>query len=700
VRLPLRALADQADGERASSLRVPAAIRLLPAIAGLLGLAVGFGVAAGWAFGSRALAELGWPGPSMTLGTAVAIASVGGAMLLITLHRGRRLVIALGGVVLLLMLGALVDWAFSVSLGIQGLFPRDPAPPAVNGYVAPHTAVVLALLAGALLTLDARHSRLHRVLVSCTLAGTLLSAIGYIYGASSSHGVSTFTGMVLPSLIALTVLSCALVVLGVDRGLKRTLVHRGAAGQLTRRLLPAALLAPVLLGALALVGESAGAYDARNGFALFAWAMAVVFSALVLRVNFALREREEAQAAAEAATNEARRDIDSFFAASLDAMIVGNADGYYERVNPAFARMLGLTIEELLARPINTLLHPDDAALSLQRESDLQAGRDVPPRETRYRCKDGSYRWILWTVPPADERRLTYAVGKDVTERREMEDRLRASEQQAQEASRMKSEFVASMSHELRTPLNGVIGMTDLLRYTSLDDAQARHVKALGASSEALLAVISDVLDFSKMEAGHLELDPTDFELRDVVEEATLMLAGQAHAKGLEIGHWIDADVPFTVHADRARVRQVLLNLLSNAVKFTNTGEVTLRVTSRPGGELHVAVSDSGIGIDETQAAALFEAFAQADQSTTRQYGGTGLGLAISRRLVELMGGAIGAAPRAGGGSVFWFSAVMPAVAGPGFEAPRRPDLEARRILVVDENQTSRTILEYYLRSS
>jgi PAS domain S-box-containing protein len=380
-------------------------------------------------------------------------------------------------------------------------------------------------------------------------------------------------------------------------------------------------------------------------------------------------------------------------------MIIGNADGYYERVNPAFAHMLGLTIEELLARPINTLLHPDDAAMSLQRESDLQAGRDVPPLETRYRCKDGSYRWILWTVPPADERRLTYAVGKDVTERREMEDRLRVSEHQAQEASRLKSEFVASMSHELRTPLNGVIGMTDLLRYTPLDHEQAGYVKALGASSEALLTVINDVLDFSKMEAGHLKLDPTDFDLRGAIEEATLMLAGQAHAKGLEIGHWVDADVPVTVHADRARVRQVLLNLLSNAVKFTTTGEVTLRVTSLPGGELHLAVSDTGIGIDEAHAAALFEAFAQADQSTTRQYGGTGLGLAISRRLVELMGGAIGAAPRDGGGSVFWFSAVMPAVTGPAAEAPSRPDLQARRILVVDDNQTNRTILEHYLRS-
>ena len=686
--------------ERDSSLRVPTAIRLLPPIAGFFALAVGLVVAAGWVFDSGALAGLGLPGLSMKLSTAAGIASAGGATLLITFDRGRRPAIALCGVVLLLTLGALVDWAFSVSLGIARLFPANPGRPVVSGHTAPHTAVVLALFAGALLTLDARHLRAHRVLVSCTLAGTFLSAIGYLYGASTTHGVSSFTGMSLPSLIAMTVLSCGLVVLGVDRGLKLTLVHRGTAGQLTRRLLPAAVLVPVLLGALALAGEHAGFYDASNGFALFAWAMMAVFSLLVLSFTLALRGREDAQAAAESAMSKARADIDRFFAVSLELMLIANADtGFFVRVNPAFEVTLGWSIEELEGRPFMEFVHPDDAAATAATSSAQRGGQVISSFENRYRCKDGSYRWLLWSATANDKNGLIYATARDVTERKKMEERLHASEESALEASRLKSEFVASMSHELRTPLNGVIGMTDLLRYTSLDDAQTGYVKALGVSSEALLAVINDVLDFSKIEAGHLQLDPTDFDLRGVVEEATLMLAGQAHAKGLEIGHWVEANVPVTVHADRARVRQVLLNLLSNAVKFTAIGDVTVRVTSRPGEELHLAVLDTGIGIDEAQGTALFEAFAQADQSTTRQYGGTGLGLAISRRLVELMGGAIGAAPRVGGGSMFWFSAVMPAVTGPALEAPSRPDLEARRILVVDDNQTNRTIIESYLRS-
>ena len=413
-----------------------------------------------------------------------------------------------------------------------------------------------------------------------------------------------------------------------------------------------------------------------------------------------------------AALRESEERYRSLFEESIDAICIAGTDGKILDFNQAALDMWGYTREEMMQLDASGLYFAPGDRSSFRQE--IEKKGSVRDYEVRYRKNDGTLMECLesTTLYRADDGSIIGYQGiiHDVTERNRMVVELRQAKEDAETANRSKTEFLASMSHEIRTPMNAIIGMADLLKETPLTPEQLQYVRVFSSAGENLLNIINDILDISKVEAGHLDLEEIDFDLGEIVEKTCEVIAIRAHERGLDLAFHVMPDVPFDLVGDPVRLRQILINLIGNAIKFTEKGEVFLEVkkqslelTEKGTGdvELLFSVTDTGIGIPPGKRALIFDSFTQADSSTTREHGGTGLGLTISKRLVELMGGLIWVESEVDQGSTFSFTARFQVQAEPKrVVRPPLVDVKGLKTLVVDDNATNRIILREILSGS
>jgi PAS domain S-box-containing protein len=414
-------------------------------------------------------------------------------------------------------------------------------------------------------------------------------------------------------------------------------------------------------------------------------------------------QKLEASLASAASVNQRMYESEARYKGLVDAQ----GDAIFRRdalsrltyANDAFFRLFGMTPQQAIGHPFAPELHPSCRAPMFGSFGGTGAPRVRYDQHVRTAY---GWRWIAWedyAIRNAQGQLVeVQSVGRDVTERKALEDALGQERDKAEQASRAKSGFLATMSHEIRTPMNGVLGMARLLLETDLRPEQRTYADAIRTSGESLLALIGDILDFSKIESGTVTLEEDEIETHGIIEGVVELLAPRAHAKDIEIAACIAPGVPEAIRADSMRLRQVITNLVGNAIKFTERGGVRIdvRLNDNVGRRfLRFDVRDTGVGVPASKREQIFEEFVQADSSHARKFGGSGLGLAISKKLVDAMGGRIGVEAAPGGGSLFWFTIPL-IIVKPATQAPK---LTGLKVAIVTRNAMLREALTEQIRA-
>jgi signal transduction histidine kinase/CheY-like chemotaxis protein/HPt (histidine-containing phosphotransfer) domain-containing protein len=635
------------------------------------------------------------------------------------------------------------EYLTSINLGIDEFLFLDPENSGrwglLPGRMAFVTAVGFILIDGSILLLRGRASKVAQVIASATAFMAVFSIAGYVSQEIEITRNSAYTSLAVHTAVGFIILAVGLLAAAPPRGPSAVLMSATRSGRLARLLVPAALVVTLGVGALAAAGQRAGFFGPLYSIALFALTNASVLvlviwyvayraylaetaasksEILIHRLNEALEQRvaertadlkavtvslrqqmDERQRAEEAAFSARAQLMDAI--ECLDAalvmygpderLVVCNAK--YREINAkaAPAMVPGAHYADVL----HAFYATGAMASSGLTEEEYVAGRLAAHRNPgQIRDQLVADRWFR----VSDRRTSTGGIVSLATDITAFKQALQAAEL----ANQAKSEFLANMSHEIRTPMNGILGMTELTLESDLTREQRENLSMVKSSAHSLLQVIDDILDFSKIEAGKLELDPTHFVLRDSLGATVKSLGLRAHQKGLELICQISPEVPDNLLGDFLRLRQIVTNLVGNALKFTERGEVTVRVELEEhcGKSLRLRfhVRDTGIGIPEEKQRAIFEAFSQADGSTTRRYGGTGLGLAITAQLVGLMGGRVWVESQPGVGSTFHFTVVMQEYDGSKKKPrPKFVELEGLPVLIVDDNESNRVMLSEVL---